>query len=385
MLLELQSILFDAATRSGVSLSYFDIRLLGKDKRDSLINCGENQIKAALRDHCQADPRNPLSLLYLSGARGNWMQVCQLIAFKDKPTTENRVKVNAPLPLPSLTEGLSPFQYAMTCPAMRRTMIDKKLVVASAGHLTRELVECCYEAHIAEENCGSGKGVLVPRALAVGRHLTEPMNGIPETRPLEPEDLKKLPDAVRVRSPATCQLPKRSQICQHCYGLDQTTHDYPPLGALVGILAAQSIGERGTQEAMRTFHSAGMAKPFSITKAQRLLLRKGPDSLEDEQLRGFWDRISASDLYKSLDRRHFEVVLRQRLFGPWAREAFAVASDIRERGLLPVMAYRSCMDTICHALTSGDGTILGSESVTNPKLCVMLARQMPVPKGQAPP
>ncbi|MBK7391670.1 MAG: hypothetical protein IPI64_00025 [Chloracidobacterium sp.] len=147
--------------------------------------------------------------------------------------------------------GLSPDQYWDLSHSTRRTMIDKKLAVGEAGALTRDLVEGAYEIFISEKDCKTKSGVI-----AIGQdHNLQGRIRLSQKQPSQESVTPHPAVSEIVRSPLTCETKSKSGICQFCYGLDPATKRHPSIGSLVGVIAGQSIGERGTQLSMRTFHS----------------------------------------------------------------------------------------------------------------------------------
>jgi DNA-directed RNA polymerase subunit beta' len=169
-------------------------------------------------------------------------------------------------------------EYFISSFGARKTMADKKLVTASAGHLTRMLVEAAYPLVITASDCGATQGIPLRRFVPLmGEQLPlletrltgrVPLKDVRNGRkklaragePITPEQAQAIGDAglaqVVVRSPVTCQ--NASGLCRKCYGWDLSTRAYPDLWMPVGIIAGQSIGERGTQLTMRTFHTGGV-------------------------------------------------------------------------------------------------------------------------------
>jgi len=395
-LYELSQLGFDAATRSGISFSFFDLQPLvmsTREKRDWLKKLDDpkaKQLAQELQAYLQQkmaqahEPQNAVALMYLSGARGSWEQILQLVGLKGRPKDElgdfllgregtpqdplasllkAHQKKLAPPILANLYEGLSPFQYAMAAHATRRTMADKKINVAKGGHITRELVESAYGIRILAGDCvrrlskqsGSRasiqlarRGIPIPADKALGRYLAE--DRVPYKAGKLIQDITALNSGyVRVRSPLTCALDP-NWVCQKCYGWDPATKEPPQPGTYVGIIAAQSIGERGTQLAMQTFHTAGLTKALDLEEAAELLLGKD----ECFTLEKFWSRIyGEGSIYRGLDPKHFETIFRPRMLkdgSAWRlKSAAKAAEDVERRGFLAVASHYGFLDPLCRA------------------------------------
>lgn len=222
--------------------------------------------------------RNPAFLMVYSGSRGSYEQIKQISGVRGivaKPTGE---LIEFPI-LSNLREGLSPLEYFISTHGGRKGLADTALKTAKAGYLTRKLVDTSQDVIIKQEDCGTKKYITMS-ALAHGgeilRSLWQRIFGrtsaedirSPETgeiivRKGEIIDKAKAKlieelgiETVRVRSPMTCEL--EEGICQKCYGWDLSMWKPVTIGEAVGIIAAQSIGEPGTQLTMRTFHYGGI-------------------------------------------------------------------------------------------------------------------------------
>jgi hypothetical protein len=371
---------FEAATRSGLSLSFFDLKPLvvppaGRGPwleglRDLEAGTkGPSDLEAAVTGHllgamAKDGGLNPLAAIYLSGARGRWEQVVQTLAVKGRARNEVEGRVLEALEIRrNLFEGLSPFEFYMACHGARASLIDKKVNVAKGGHITRELVESAGHIRIHPDEgkaCAGGAGVPVPLEKALGRFLAEFAVGSrgcygpgAEVTPEVLADLRAGGQAfITVRSPATCRL-EPPWVCRVCYGRRPPLGEWPRPGEEVGVLAAQSVGERGTQLSMQTFHAGGMAR-LDLDWARRLLLNGRRDFGWEE----FWKEVyQEGSPYRDVDPRHFEVVLRPRLGGRGGRprllSAGKVAGDPRSRGFLSAAAYRDAVGVLVEAAEMG--------------------------------
>ena len=222
---------------------------------------------------------NPVFLMADSGARGGKEQIRQLAGMRGlmaKPTgeiIETPIKAN-------FREGLSVLEYFSSTHGARKGLADTALKTADSGYLTRKLADVAQNVVITMEDCGTVRGItkgLVARGEHVEVSLAVAVNGrvsrqnivnpvtdeviVKESQMITPEIGRKLEGMgiknIQVRSPMTCEAPLG--VCRCCYGMDMSTGDLVEQGMAVGIIAAQSIGEPGTQLTMRTFHIGGVA------------------------------------------------------------------------------------------------------------------------------
>lgn len=214
--------------------------------------------------------------LITSGARGSIAQVIQMAGMKGIIVNNSGREIDFPA-ISSYKEGLTPLEYFITTYGARKGNSDTALKTAQAGYLTRRLVDVAQDAIITEIDCGTKEsksihkenalGIVVPISKTVrGRILAEDIvvNGsvlFKKNHLVSKDDAMAIESAgvsdVRVFSPLMCQ--SLHGICQKCYGLDMGRNKKVDLGEAVGIVAAQAIGEPGTQLTMRTFHAGGVA------------------------------------------------------------------------------------------------------------------------------
>ncbi len=211
-----------------------------------------------------------------SGARGSKGNLSTMIGMKGIVTNVLNEGIEFPVKS-SIKEGLDPIEYFITTHGSRKGLADTALNTAKAGYLTRKLFDVAQDVIITAEDCGTkksielsekGEGFVLPLSkTARGRFLAEDIKDkdgniifkkghfltILDANSLTEKGI----DKVRVRSPLTCEL--HGGICQKCYGMDMGGDQLVDLGETVGTIAAQAIGEPGTQLTMRTFHSAGAA------------------------------------------------------------------------------------------------------------------------------
>ena len=223
---------------------------------------------------------NPVYLMVDSGARGNKQQVRQLAGLRGLMAKPSGEIIEKPI-LANFREGLSVLEYFISTHGARKGLADTALKTADSGYMTRKLVDVSQDVIIQEEDCGTTNGIWVSAVFEgedevvkladrlVGRFACDDI--VNPTNPKEfliraneeiDEDKAKAIEAaaidrMRIRSVLTCE--SKHGICIHCYGRSLATGALVKLGEAVGIIAAQSIGEPGTQLTMRTFHIGGTA------------------------------------------------------------------------------------------------------------------------------
>jgi DNA-directed RNA polymerase subunit beta' len=210
--------------------------------------------------------------LIISGARGNVSQLAQMCGMKGIIINTSGERIDFPI-IPSYIEGLSPLEYFITTHGARKGTADTALNTAKAGYLTRRLVDVAQDVVVTEEDCGTKRGKRVHTEdgnfvkLINGRILLEDIKDetgkvlFKKGELINKEGAKLLEKTgikeAHVRSPLTCET--IHGVCQKCYGLDLGRNVMIEKGQAVGIIAAQAIGEPGTQLTLRTFHSGGVA------------------------------------------------------------------------------------------------------------------------------
>jgi DNA-directed RNA polymerase subunit beta' len=214
----------------------------------------------------------PVFQMVNAGARGSWKQPVQMCGMKGLVINPMGEIIELPV-LSCYKEGLKVLEYFISTHGARKGAADTALRTSSAGYLTRRLVDVAHEVIVIEKDCGDKKGIEILRSDAdeigqdflmkiVGRVCLDNIKGIiKEGEIIDWEKGKKIVEAkiekVRVRSPLTCKTIRG--VCQKCYGWDLGRNELIELGEAVGIVAAQSIGEPGTQLTLRTFHMGGIA------------------------------------------------------------------------------------------------------------------------------
>ena len=246
-----------------------------------------NQLTETLMKHLKADNQgfNPIFMMYDSGARGSKEQIRQLsgmrglMAKPQKAGAAGNEIIENPI-LSNFKEGLSVLEYFISTHGARKGLADTALKTADAGYLTRRLVDVAHDVIITEEDCGTlrglpttalKKGEDVVQSLAekiLGRtsvhDIYDPKTGeliVPAGEELTESICKRIEDAgveeVEIRSVLTCEA--KHGVCAKCYGRNLATGKMVQKGEAVGVIAAQAIGEPGTQLTLRTFHVGGVA------------------------------------------------------------------------------------------------------------------------------
>jgi len=224
------------------------------------------------------DPMGSVADMVTSGARGSMGNLTQMAGMKGLIQNTAGETIEVPI-TSSMIDGLNPIEYFMSTHGARKGLTDTALGTAKAGYLTRRLFDVAQDCIITEKDCGTKRGVKINRISASGiqidyadalrgRVLAEDVKDADGTtlfrrgHHLSIDDAEMLAAAQAVtsvvaRSPMSCET--RYGVCQTCYGMDLTSREPIDLGEAVGTVAAQAIGEPGTQLTMRTFHAGGVA------------------------------------------------------------------------------------------------------------------------------
>ena len=310
----IKSLGFTFATRAGLSIALDDVRtpankadilaeyedraekvqglfqkgvVTDEERRQELIEIwteARGKVEDAMKDSLKSERFNSLDMMVGSGARGNMMQVSQIAGMRGLVANPKGDIIPRPI-ISNFREGLSVLEYFISTHGARKGLADTALRTADSGYLTRRLVDVSQEMIVLEDDCATDKGIVIRvtdergakirnlRSRIFGRVLADDVKegrtmvttedgeklragavlGTKELHAVEDADI----ESVRVRSPLTCDT--RSGVCQACYGLSLATWKIVETGEAVGIMAAQSIGEPGTQLTMRTFHTGGVA------------------------------------------------------------------------------------------------------------------------------
>ena len=306
---KLKDLGFYYATKAGISLSIEDLRIppikktllentikliVDADDRyklgditaverfqkviDTWNNSSEMLKKEVVKYFRNTDPLNAIYIMAFSGARGNISQVRQLVGMRGLMSDPQGQIIDLPISS-NFREGLNVTDYFISSYGARKGLVDTALRTADSGYLTRRLVDVAQDVIIREVDCRSAQGILLENIfdnnnllvsleqLLIGRVLAEDIFD-PSTNKLIAKANQDINDTlartivntgihkVLVRSPITCNA--ADSVCQKCYGWNLAHGKLVDLGEAVGIIAAQSIGEPGTQLTMRTFHTGGV-------------------------------------------------------------------------------------------------------------------------------
>ncbi|MBF7103641.1 DNA-directed RNA polymerase subunit beta' [Pediococcus pentosaceus] len=232
------------------------------------------------------DPQNPIFMMSDSGARGNISNFTQLAGMRGLMAAPNGKIMELPI-LSNFREGLSVLEMFISTHGARKGMTDTALKTANSGYLTRRLVDVAQDVIVREKDCGTDHGLLIS-AIAEGNEMIEPLydrilgrytmksvfnpeNGETIIGPNEmineaiaQQIIEAGVQEVTIRSAFTCNT--AHGVCEKCYGRNMATGDRVEVGEAVGTVAAQSIGEPGTQLTMRNFHTGGVAGNADITQ-----------------------------------------------------------------------------------------------------------------------
>ena len=251
-------------------------------------NDATSQVEKELKAKVEAPSDNPIMMMMNSKARGNLSQFRQLAGMRGLLAKPNGEAVEIPV-TSSFIDGLSVSEFFISTHGARKGNADTALKTADSGYLTRRLVDVVQDVIVREEDCGTIQGVTVSAFIddnagtvieslherIVGRFTNKKVVN-PETKELiiDKNQLITEPIAekidkagitkVEIRSALTCKT--ENGVCKHCYGNNLATGNVVEIGEAVGIMAAQSIGEPGTQLTMRTFHTGGVASGEDITQ-----------------------------------------------------------------------------------------------------------------------
>ena len=306
---KIKNLTFHYATKSGISLSIEDLKV--PDQKRPLIGLTNNEVETAeqnysigyitsverfqkvidiwnnasnfLKDEVvtyfrESDPMNPLYIMAFSGARGNISQVRQLVGMRGLMADPQGQIIDLPIKS-NFREGLTVTEYIISSYGARKGLVDTALRTADSGYLTRRLVDVAQDIIVREEDCKTKEGLskkdlfddnnpnLTMQDRIVGRLTAEPIYApisndliAPINSEITTELVNRIQDLrienLKVRSPLTCNSVR--SVCRKCYGWNLAYSKIADLGEAVGIIAAQSIGEPGTQLTMRTFHTGGV-------------------------------------------------------------------------------------------------------------------------------
>ena len=301
---ELKDLGFHYATQAAVSISVDDLRIPGEKVRllqeaeqqitdteeryrlgeiteverhtkviDTWTETNERLVEEVKKNFNDNDPLNSVWMMANSGARGNMSQVRQLVGMRGLMANPQGEIIDLPIRT-NFREGLTVTEYVISSYGARKGLVDTALRTADSGYLTRRLVDVAQDVIVREEDCGTTRGIPIDAddkgkyaAKLVGRLAGEPVldtDGtviVDRNGEIDPPLSRRIEAAgvrtVVVRSPLTCEASR--SVCRKCYGWALAHNELVDLGEAVGIIAAQSIGEPGTQLTMRTFHTGGVS------------------------------------------------------------------------------------------------------------------------------
>ena len=248
----------------------------------------KDQVQEVVREEFEADDRNPIFIMSDSGARGSLSNFTQLVGMRGLMSNPKGETMELPIKS-SFREGLTASEFFISTHGARKGSTDTALKTADSGYLTRRLVDVAQEVIISEDDCGTDRGFVVTELYnnddksiivplydrLVGRFSQKDIFH-PETKELIISSGELITEVladeivnagikeVEIRSVLGCIA--KGGVCRKCYGRNLATGNVVELGEAVGIMAAQSIGEPGTQLTMRTFHDGGVAGGADITQ-----------------------------------------------------------------------------------------------------------------------
>ncbi|QEG24013.1 DNA-directed RNA polymerase subunit beta' [Mariniblastus fucicola] len=262
--------------------------ITGKERYNQVLEIwthAREAITKQMMDAMKADDRggegyvNPVYLMAHSGARGGTAQISQLAGMRGLMAKPSGEIIETPIKA-NFREGLTVLEYFSSTHGARKGLADTALKTADSGYLTRKLADVAQNVVVTMEDCGTTRGIskgVIYRGEQVEVRISTALRGrvsrqnivnpvtdevvVAESQMITPDIARKIEEMglekIQVRSPMTCDAPLG--VCRRCYGMDMSTGDMVEEGMAVGIIAAQSIGEPGTQLTMRTFHIGGVA------------------------------------------------------------------------------------------------------------------------------
>lgn len=274
-----KEVLAAAQAKADEVMEQFNMGLLSTEERlrknIEIWHAAKGEVEKLIPNSLQKN--GPVHDMVYSGARGSFSQITQMVGMKGLIATTSGETIEFPI-LSCMKEGLSPIEYFITTHGSRKGLTDTALNTAKAGYLTRRLFDVAQDIIVSEEDCGTKEGIKIKKentsgvdiALSKtikGRYLAE--DAVTKSGEvlfkkgslLSKHDAKIIEDSdaeeVIVRSPMSCK--SISGVCARCYGYDLGKNLPIDIGEAVGTVAAQAIGEPGTQLTMRTFHAGGAA------------------------------------------------------------------------------------------------------------------------------
>jgi len=271
----------------GIRKQYARGLITNDERYNAVINVWEDttkKVSTAMEENFEE--LNPIYMMVKSGARGNMNQLRQIAGIRGLMASTTGKAVEIPIKS-SFAEGLDALEYFISAHGARKGLSDTALRTADSGYLTRRLVDVSQDIIVTEHDCGTNEGIVVydikdgnqiiekMQERLIGRYpiedVIDPRNKelIVDSQTMITEDMAdKIVEAgiekLKVRSVLGCHA--KHGVCQKCYGMGLARRDLVSIGESIGIIAAQSIGEPGTQLTMRTIHSGGVAGVADITQ-----------------------------------------------------------------------------------------------------------------------
>jgi len=283
-----QHLVEEAEERNAEIIEEYNMGLITNEERLKMVLDNWNQVTDKVTDALQKnlDHFNPIFMMADSGARGSINNLRQLAGMRGLIANTSGVTIEVPIRA-NYREGLNILEYFISSRGARKGLADTALRTADSGYLTRRLVDVSQDVIIRQDDCGThnglevceiaeGKEIIEPfKDRLIGRYLVDdyidPETGeviVSKDKLMDEDDAAKLiargVKSVKIRSILTCEA--KQGVCTKCYGANLATGQPVSIGEAVGVIAAQSIGEPGTQLTMRTFHTGGIASAEDITQ-----------------------------------------------------------------------------------------------------------------------
>ncbi|MFN4212362.1 MAG: DNA-directed RNA polymerase subunit beta' [Microgenomates group bacterium] len=351
-----------ATISGGLSVSVFDCKII--DEKEQIIKQTEKEVEKIEKNYMEGlltleekkrysnklwigatekladktwaalEEENPVKIIIKSGgARASREQLKQLSAIKGLVVDPLGKIIDVPTKS-NYREGLSIFEYVISARGARKGLTDSALKTADAGYLTRRLVDVAHDMIVREEDCGTNNGLTISNDGERGDKFKERIKGRFEVGTNQLIDEEKLAEiekkgikTIKVRSPLYCQ--SKYGICQKCYGIDLSTNRLVEIGVPVGVIAAQSIGEPGTQLTMRVRHFGGIVisdVTQGLPRVEELFETRTPKIVspiseisgrvsiqEDTQKEVYLVKITSTDKGNSIKEQEFTIPTSQKL------------------------------------------------------------------------
>ncbi len=392
----LKDIGFKYATEAGVSISITDIII--PDEKEELIANSKNRVKEIQKQfeagllteqerynkiidvwtdtnntvagmmmelvENDKDGFNSIHMMADSGARGSAAQIRQLAGMRGLMAKPSGDIIETPI-ISNFKEGLNVLEYFISTHGARKGLADTALKTANAGYLTRKLVDVAQNVKVVEHDCGTHEGIELTE-ISIGNEMIEPLedrifgrvlaediidpitNEILFTEGTLLDDVKvqKVSEAgikaVHIRTPTTCK--SKGGICALCYGLNLGTGEMVRRGEAVGIIAAQSIGEPGTQLTLRTFHVGGTA---SSTREERQVIAEKEGFIRYYNMKTYTSKEGKNIV---ANRRNSGVLLVE----PKIKAPFTGTIDIQTIHDEVLISVKNAKDTVRYTLRKND-------------------------------